>query len=103
MHTHMNMMCMGMCMHMHMHMHMLHMHMHMHVCQSRLLPLWLSDSVRRGCHKLSCEKENSKRGRTQKKDTRGGHARGETHTHTRDAWRSHWGVGQWGSKMGEAS
>jgi hypothetical protein len=101
MHTHMNMMCMGMCMHMHMHMHMLHMHMHMHVCQSRLLPLWLSDSVRRGCHKLSCEKENSKRGRT--KDTRGGMRGGETHTHTRDAWRSHWGVGQWGSKRGEAS
>ena len=103
MHTHMNMMCMGMCMHMHMHMHMLHMHMlhmhmHMHVCQSRLLPLWLSDSVRRGCHKLSCEKENSKRGRT--KDTRGG-MRGGKHTLTRETRGGHIGVWDSGGLKGE--
>ena len=83
---------------MHMHRHMLHMHMHMHVCQSRLLPLWLSDSVRRGCHKLSCEKENSKRGRT--KDTRGG-MRGGKHTLTRETRGGHIGVWDSGGLKGE--
>ena len=90
MHMHMHML--------HMHMHMLHMHMHMHVCQSRLLPLWLSDSVRRGCHKLSCEKENSKRGRT--KDTRGG-MRGGKHTLTRETRGGHIGVWDSGGPKGE--